>query len=87
MKRKSTPNRDIVSASEIGSWAFCPEAWRLDTLGQEPENRSSLDLGEASHAKKATVERLSRQALTLGWWLFVVALVLAGMAIILVRGL
>jgi hypothetical protein len=30
---------NLVSASEIGSWAFCPEALRLDALGHEPEIR------------------------------------------------
>jgi len=35
MARKSS---EVVSASEIASWAWCPESWRLQALGNEPEN-------------------------------------------------
>ena len=38
---------DVVSASEIASWAWCPESWRLNSLGQEPENRAAIN-NEAS---------------------------------------
>lgn len=28
-----------MTASEIASWSWCPESWRLDSLGAEPSNR------------------------------------------------
>lgn len=36
---------ELVSASEIASWAWCPESWRLDALGAEPGNRDALRRG------------------------------------------
>ena len=38
---------DVVSASEIAQWAWCPESWRLDSLGFEPGNRAALEKGES----------------------------------------
>src|SRR4051812_11625191 len=32
-------DREVVSASEIAAYAWCPESWRLESgLGVEPEN-------------------------------------------------
>jgi hypothetical protein len=50
---------DLVTASGIASWAYCPESWRLDAPGNEPENRDALQRGEAARARTATVERRS----------------------------
>jgi hypothetical protein len=37
----------VVSASEIGSWAWCPEAWRLGQgLGLRSGNEKRLIEGE-----------------------------------------
>ena len=44
---------DVVSASEIASWAWCPESWRLASLGHEPENRAAMKRGEKLHARTA----------------------------------
>jgi hypothetical protein len=33
---------DIVSAAEIASWAWCPESWRLSSLGREPSSREAM---------------------------------------------
>jgi hypothetical protein len=86
-QRKSrTLNSEIVSASEIGSWAWCPESWRLESLGAEPENRASLSRGETFHARKAVFEKRSRSAIALGWWLFAVALLVGVLALVLMRG-
>ncbi len=60
---------DLVTASEIASWAWCPESWRLESLGHEPGNQASLKRGEAHHAKKAAFEGFSRSAILLGRWL------------------
>lgn len=64
---------DVVTASEIASWAWCPESWRLDSLGAEPSNRVELARGETHHARKAAFEERSRSALSLGWCLMLFA--------------
>ena len=64
---------DVVSASEIASWAWCPESWRLESLGAEPANRAELTRGETHHAKKAAFEERSRSAISLGWCLLLFA--------------
>ncbi len=77
---------DIVSASEIAAWAWCPESWRLNSLGKTPKNQADLKRGEKHHAKKAAFEERSRSAISLGWWLLAAALLLAALAFVLVRG-
>ena len=69
MKRRD----DVVSASELASWAWCPESWRLESLGAEPSNRAELARGETHHARKAVFEERSRSAVSLGWCLLVFA--------------
>lgn len=69
MKRRD----DVVTASEIASWAWCPESWRLESLGAEPSNRAELARGETHHAKKAAFEERSRSAISLGWCLLLFA--------------
>jgi hypothetical protein len=78
------PN-DIVSASEIASWAWCPESWRLQALGNEPENQADLRRGELHHAQKAFFEKLSRLAILLGWWFIAVAVLVAIAVLALAR--
>ena len=78
MKRRDD---DVVSASEIASWAWCPEAWRLGQgLGLRPGNEERLEEGERIHARTAATERHSGVALRVGLVLLalgVVALVYA----------
>ena len=41
-RRRSRPD-DLITASEIASYAFCPEAWRLEYgLGLPAENQAAL---------------------------------------------
>jgi hypothetical protein len=68
---------ELVSASEVASWAWCPESWRLDSLGEEPSNIEALRRGEARHRGAAEAERSSNSALLLGVWLLVVSTLLA----------
>src|SRR5262249_7608683 len=48
-------NDEVVSASEIASWGWCPESWRLSALGAEPENRAAMKRGEGQKSKNAQV--------------------------------
>jgi hypothetical protein len=70
---------DLVTASEIASWAWCPEAWRLSTLGHEPGNQAALQQGEAHHFEKALFEERSRSAVSLGRWLIALGVLLLGL--------
>ena len=76
---------DVVSASEIAAWAWCPESWRLDALGHRPGNAAELRRGERHHNWKAAFEVWSRRLMTLGWWLLALALFLAALAVGLMR--
>ena len=81
-----TTRSDVVSASEIASWEWCPEAWRLQALGEEPENREELARGEAFHARTAATEVLSRRAAFLGRCLLVLALLVTLLWYLFVEG-
>jgi hypothetical protein len=76
---------DVVSASEIASWAWCPESWRLQSLGAEPENWAAMVRGEKFHARTVAFEERSRSAISLGGWLLAAAVLLAVLAFVLVR--
>jgi hypothetical protein len=73
---------DVVSASEIASWAWCPESWRLQSLGAEPSNRAEMARGETFHVQKAAYEERSRWAASLGWWLVLFAGLVALLALL-----
>lgn len=73
---------DLVTASEIASWAWCPESWRLDSLGAEPSNRVELARGETHHVRKAAFEERSRSAISLGWCLLLFAGLVALMGLL-----
>jgi len=73
-----------VSASEIASWAWCPESWRLNTLGAEPSNRADMARGEVRHSLLAFFESWSRSVVRLGWLLLVWGLLIALVAFVLV---
>lgn len=76
---------EIVAASEIAEWAWCPESWRLKSLGHESANRAALAAGERGHRRKAGFEVLSRLTIRLGWGLLVAAAILALAALLLAR--
>ncbi len=73
---------DVVSASEIASWAWCPESWRLQSLGAEPSNRAEMARGETHHASKAAFEERSRSAVSVGWCLLAFAVLVALLALL-----
>jgi hypothetical protein len=76
---------DIVTASEIASWTYCPEAWRLGSaLGLKPNNEKALARGEHFHEKTASVDVRSEAALRLGFAFVALGLVVLGVLIFLV---
>lgn len=71
MRRTDRPDigrpDDLISASEIAAFAYCPEEYRLQYgLGLEPENQAALDAGTQHHARKAVAEWIAGVAITLG---------------------
>ncbi|MGA9098440.1 MAG: hypothetical protein WB392_05865 [Methanotrichaceae archaeon] len=54
--RKGT-KRDVITASEISQYAYCPVAWYLERCGSMPES-PSLERGTDEHIKAG--KRLSQ---------------------------
>jgi hypothetical protein len=76
-KRKQNGSA-LVSATEVASFVYCPEQWRLEHgLGLEAANRNALDAGTRHHARKAVAERVAGALLRLGSALIVAAAVIA----------
>jgi hypothetical protein len=68
---------DIISASEIASFVYCPEQWRLEYgLGLPAENQTARNAGTRHHARNAAAERLAGWAIGLGLAIVADALVL-----------
>jgi hypothetical protein len=58
---------DLISAAEIGCYAFCPETWRLEYgLGLEAGNREQRVAGIRHHSRKAAAERVAGGSIWLG---------------------
>jgi hypothetical protein len=67
-------NPDTVTASEIGDFVYCPEAWRLAVLGHKSANHSIQQAGTAHHTAKAITETVAGGSIALGRILIAVAL-------------
>ena len=67
---------DVVSASEIASWAWCPEAWRLEAVGEAPADVMPLARGRTLHARMAAADVSTGRAVRVGGWFLAVALLL-----------
>jgi hypothetical protein len=67
-------NQETVTASEIGDYVYCPEAWRLAQLGHESANHSVQRAGTSHHARKAAAERIAGGLIAVGRILIVAAL-------------
>lgn len=65
---------ETVTASEIASFVFCPEAWRLAEIGHLSANQPERDRGTVHHADKATAERVAGGSIALGRILILFAL-------------
>lgn len=74
--RDEEKDLEIVTASEIASWAWCPESWRLESLGHDPSNRAALRRGESFHSRLGLFERVTGFALTIGGCLLAAAVLL-----------
>jgi len=76
-RRRGGRPEDLVTASEIACYAYCPEQWRLEYgLGLLAENQATLDAGTRHHARKAAAERLADWSIRLGLAIIVAVLLL-----------
>jgi len=73
---KRRGDSEMVTASEIACYAYCPEQYRLQyALGLPVQNGASLEAGTLHHEKKAAGERIAGGALALGRALAILAVV------------
>lgn len=66
---------ETVTASDIASYVYCKEAWRLAEIGHIPSNQLARDAGQTHHARKATAERVAGGSIAIGRWLVIAALI------------
>jgi hypothetical protein len=76
---------DTVTASEIANWVSCPEAWRLEALGNEASNQPERDAGTTDHQEKATAEFLAGNAIAIDFWLVMLAMLAIAALLVLGR--
>jgi hypothetical protein len=78
-------DKRTVTASEIADWVYCPEAWRLASLGHKATNQSARDHGTAHHVHEATAERIAGGAISFGFGLITLALLALALIFFLSR--
>ena len=75
--RRERQTERLITASEIASFAYCPEQWRLQYgLGLPAENQTALAAGTRHHARKAAAERIAGLSIILGRLIVAAGLVL-----------
>jgi hypothetical protein len=77
---------NLISASEIACFAYCPEQWRLQYgLKLAPGNRAVIDAGTRHHRLKAVAERVAAGLIGLGGILAVIALLVLFLRLVVFR--
>ena len=81
-KQTSLKRSNVISASEIGQYVYCPMSWYLQQCGYEPES-PSLDIGNNAHIDLGnkidlikTETRRSRKYAVIGYLLLIVAIII-----------
>ncbi len=70
-------NQKWISASEVASFAYCPEAWRLEHgLELRAGNEPALETGVIEHREWQQVEQRSSSLVRVAMWLFAAAVIL-----------
>ena len=65
-KNEAGKRDEMVGASELATFAFCPRAWQLRYQERRPPARAQLERGRAAHAAHAgRVFRARRLALVI----------------------
>jgi hypothetical protein len=83
MPKERSLERSLVRASEIGLWSFCQRAWWLARVKGTPHrNPTLLSRGQEAHHRHGRVLRTAQRLAVAGQGLVVLALLLAGAALI-----
>lgn len=81
--RKRGSGSDLITATEIAAFAYCPEQWRLHYgLEMLPGNRAALDAGTRHHEGKAVAEQVAGEAIGLGRLIIVIGIVVLGVVLL-----
>lgn len=80
---------NVISASEIGQYHFCPMAWYLQRCGYKPKSES-LDIGKKKHEELGRVMYYAQKNVKkskilsyIGYFLLVVAIIFLFFEVIL----
>jgi hypothetical protein len=66
---------NVITATEIASFCYCPEQWRLEYgRGLPAENQEAKGAGTRHHARKAAAEQMAGWAIRLGQAIILAAL-------------
>jgi hypothetical protein len=83
MSAQKKPQRnDVVTATDIADWVFCPESLRLRLIGHSSANQAVQRAGISHHVQKATAERVAGGSIALGRILIIIALLALLVAIL-----
>ena len=89
VKEAQFKDSDVISASEIGQYLYCPMAWYLQKCGYKPES-SLLERGERKHSKlgvivdRTRINIIKSRILTIaGYLLMLVAILVITFEVIL----
>ena len=82
IKQTSLTRSNVISASEIAQYVYCPMSWYLQQCGYEPES-PFLEIGKKAHIELGnkidlikTETRRSRKYAVIGYLLLIVAIVI-----------
>ena len=53
--------KKTITASQIGTYAFCPRAWVLQQLDYEPDNQRALEKGKAFHEETGALALIKNE--------------------------
>lgn len=81
-KRPTSNTSEVLSASEIGQYVFCSNAWRLRRMGYEPES-PLLNQGTKAHVALGYTLDDFEVRIRLTHWYIVIGLVLVTIAFLL----
>lgn len=77
----SSPNRDIIRASDIGLYVFCARAWRLKADGYQSRNIAEMVAGTEAHQAHGARVVASQRARQLSIVLFVLAVIVLALLV------
>ena len=88
-KQTQFSESDVISASEIGQYHYCPVAWYIQKCGYEPQSEL-LEIGKKKHVKHGDIidcvqvsAKKSKVIAAAGYMLLIVAALIITFEVIL----